>query len=235
MLRFKRLCANFCPPKIQAQKCVTNFESVWTFCCRLTGEQLQEDDRLRQEVIASIYFPWKYFFRNLRKCFLPKYSNGLLLQNQVDRLAQDFSLASKEESLDAIDIGERMLELMDRWGFILLMMTRILYNDRNFDLMRMMIFTITSTWQSMSKQWWLFGRLGFSPSVTWPGYLRLTELLLKVKKTRFLWLPWTSSQAGQVSKAQKFAEVSYHLVCLAKGKNSLDAQKVASLRWESLP
>jgi len=58
-------------------------------------------------------------------------------------------------------------------------------------------------------------RLGFSPSVTWPGYLRLTELLLK---------------AGQVSKAQKFAEVSYHLVCLAKGKNSLDAQKVASLR-----
>ena len=47
-------------------------------------------------------------------------------ENQVDRLAQDFSLASKEESLDAIDIGERMLELMDRWGFMSLMMTRIL-------------------------------------------------------------------------------------------------------------
>ena len=41
-------------------------------------------------------------------------------ENQVDRLAQDFSLASKEESLDAIDIGEKMLELMDRWGFMLL-------------------------------------------------------------------------------------------------------------------
>ena len=80
MLRFKRLCANFCPPKIQAQKCVTNFESVWTFCRRLTGEQLQEDDRLRQEVIASIYFPWKYFFWNLRKCCLPKYSKDLLLR-----------------------------------------------------------------------------------------------------------------------------------------------------------
>ena len=58
------------------------------------------------------------------------------LNNQVDRLAQDFSLASKEESVEAIGIGEQMLELMDR--------------------------------------------LGFSPSVTWPGYLRLTELLLKV-------------------------------------------------------
>ena len=58
------------------------------------------------------------------------------LDNQVDRLAQDFSLASKEESVEAIGIGEQMLELMNR--------------------------------------------LGFSPSVTWPGYLRLTELLLKV-------------------------------------------------------
>ena len=58
------------------------------------------------------------------------------VSNQVDRLAQDFSLASKEESVEAIGIGEQMLELMDR--------------------------------------------LGFSPSVTWPGYLRLTELLLKV-------------------------------------------------------
>ena len=47
-------------------------------------------------------------------------------ENQVDRLAQDFSLASKEESLDAIDIGEKMLELMDRWGFTSFMMTRIL-------------------------------------------------------------------------------------------------------------
>jgi len=106
--------------------------------CRLTGEQLQEDDRLRHE---------------------------------VDRLAQDFSLASKEESVEAIGIGEQMLELMNR--------------------------------------------LGFSPSVTWPGYLRLTELLLK---------------AGDVSKAQQFAEVSYDLVCLAKGKKSLDASRVANLR-----
>ena len=39
--------------------------------------------------------------------------------------------------------------------------------------------------RSKSKQWWLFGRLGFSPSVTWPGYLRLTELLLKVNKRSF--------------------------------------------------
>ena len=64
------------------------------------------------------------------------------VSNQVDRLAQDFSLASKEESVDAIGIGEQMLELMHK--------------------------------------------LGFSPSVTWPGYLRLTELLLKVNKTNHL-------------------------------------------------
>ena len=58
-------------------------------------------------------------------------------------MAQDFSLASKEESVEAIVIGEQMLELMNR--------------------------------------------LGFSPSVTWPGYLRLSELLLKVRPpTKFL-------------------------------------------------
>ena len=86
---------------------------------RLTGEQLQEDDRLRHEVISNV-------------------KNQLIFpQNQVDRLAQDFSLAAKEEAIEAIGIGEQMLELMDR--------------------------------------------LGFSPSVTWPGYLRLTELLLKVR------------------------------------------------------
>ena len=33
-----------------------------------------------------------------------------------------------------------------------------------------------------------------------------------------------------MSKAQKFAEVSYGLVCLAKGKKSLDASRVANLR-----
>ena len=37
--------------------------------------------------------------------------------DQVDRLAQDFSLASKEESVEAIGIGEQMLELMNRLGF----------------------------------------------------------------------------------------------------------------------
>ena len=71
-------------------------------------------------------------------------SQGILhaqLHNQVDRLAQDFSLASKEESVDAISIGEQMLELMQK--------------------------------------------LGFSPSVTWPGYLRLTELLLKVSQPTY--------------------------------------------------
>ena len=52
-------------------------------------------------------------------------------------MAQDFSLAAREEAIEAIGIGEQMLELMDR--------------------------------------------LGFSPSVTGPGYLRLTELLLKVR------------------------------------------------------
>ena len=88
---------------------------------RLTGEQLQEDDRLRHEVTND------------------KEANVFYVSNQVDRLAQDFSLASKEESVDAIGIGEQMLELMHK--------------------------------------------LGFSPSVTWPGYLRLTELLLKVNKT----------------------------------------------------
>ena len=91
---------------------------------RLTGEQLQEDDRLRHEVTKKMIK-----------------SQGILhaqLHIQVDRLAQDFSLASKEESVDAISIGEQMLELMQK--------------------------------------------LGFSPSVTWPGYLRLTELLLKVTK-----------------------------------------------------
>ena len=90
-----------------------------TYSHRLTGEQLQEDDRLRHEVISNV-------------------KNQLIFpQNQVDRLAQDFSLAAKEEAIEAIGIGEQMLELMDR--------------------------------------------LGFSPSVTWPGYLRLTELLLKVR------------------------------------------------------
>ena len=73
-------------------------------------------------------------------------------ENQVDRLAQDFSLASKEESLEAIDIGERMLELMDRWGFMLLMMTRILYKDKNFELMTTMIFTVNVTTTSTSTQ-----------------------------------------------------------------------------------
>ena len=71
-------------------------------------------------------------------------------ENQVDQLAQDFSLASKEESLDAIDIGEKMLELMDRWGFMLLMMTTILYNDKQFELMTMMIFTVDVTTTSTS-------------------------------------------------------------------------------------
>ena len=33
-----------------------------------------------------------------------------------------------------------------------------------------------------------------------------------------------------MSKAQQFAEVSYDLVCLAKGKKSLDASRVANLR-----
>ena len=91
---------------------------------RLTGEQLQEDDRLRHEVTND------------------KEANVFYVSNQVDRLAQDFSLASKEESVEAIGIGEQMLELMHK--------------------------------------------LGFSPSVTWPGYLRLTELLLKVNKTNHL-------------------------------------------------
>ena len=90
---------------------------------RLTGEQLQEDDRLRHEVTND------------------KEANVFYVSNQVDRLAQDFSLASKEESVDAIGIGEQMLELMHK--------------------------------------------LGFSPSVTWPGYLRLTELLLKVSLPTF--------------------------------------------------
>ena len=95
-----------------------------SFTCRLTGEQLQEDDRLRHEVGKV------------------KTSSSLNI-DQVDRLAQDFSLASKEESVEAIGIGEQMLELMNR--------------------------------------------LGFSPSVTWPGYLRLSELLLKVRPpTKFL-------------------------------------------------
>ena len=110
-------------------------------------------------------------------------------ENQVDRLAQDFSLASKEESLDAIDIGEKMLELMDRWGFMSLMMTRILtvgvIMTKISSWWRWWSSRQRTPWQSMSRQWWLFGRLGFSPSVTWPGYLRLTELLLKVNKRSF--------------------------------------------------
>ena len=103
-------------------------------------------------------------------------------------MAQDFSLASKEESVEAIVIGEQMLELMNS--------------------------------------------LGFSPSVTWPGYLRLTELLLKVSPptSTYFFIGHYYDQAGDVSKAQKFAEVSYDLVCLAKGEKSLDASRVANLR-----
>ena len=181
----------FAPPKFRLKSVwqILWLTSVWTFCRRLTGEQLQEDDRLRQEVIASIFLPGKYISWNLRKCCLPKYSNDLLLQNQVDRLAQDFSLASKEESLDAIDIGEKMLELMDRWGFMSFMMTRILtvgvIMTKISSWWRWWSSRQRTPWQSMSRQWWLFGRLGFSPSVTWPGYLRLTELLLKVNKRSF--------------------------------------------------
>ena len=112
-----------------------------TYSHRLTGEQLQEDDRLRHEVISNV-------------------KNQLIFpQNQVDRLAQDFSLAAKEEAIEAIGIGEQMLELMDR--------------------------------------------LGFSPSVTWPGYLRLTELLLKVR-VRF-----------HKKKKRKYpSKVSFHLLFL---------------------
>ena len=43
-----------------------------------------------------------------------------------------------------------MLELMDRWGFMLLMMTTILYNDKQFELMTMMIFTVDVTTTSTS-------------------------------------------------------------------------------------
>ena len=208
------------------------FKLVWTFCCRLTGEQLQEDDRLRQEVIDLNIF--REYFWKLSKCFLPKYSNDLLLQNQVDRLAQDFTLASKEESLDAIDIGEKMLELMDRWGFMLLMMTTILYNDKQFELMTMMIFTVdvttTSTSTIQEQTMMTFWQVGVQSQCNLAWLPQTDRASPQGEQTLFLWLSWTSSQAGQVSKAQKFAEVSYHLVCLAKGKNSLDAQKVASLR-----
>ena len=75
-------------------------------------------------------------------------------------MAQDFSLAAKEEAIEAIGIGEQMLELMDR--------------------------------------------LGFSPSVTWPGYLRLTELLLKVRvrfheKEKKRKIPFTSILSSSFS------------------------------------
>ena len=57
-----------------------------------------------------------------------------------------------------------------------------------------------------------------------------TKWLIIVMSGQFHTLEMIHNQVGEMSKAQKFAEVSYGLVCLAKGKNSSDAQRVASLR-----
>ena len=149
MLRFKRLCANFCPPKIQAQKCVTNFESVWTFCRRLTGEQLQEDDRLRQEVIASIYFPRKYLFWNLRKCCLPKYSKDLLLRKPgrptgarlQPGLEGGVPGRDRHWGKDVGVDGQVGLHVVDDDKDL----DRQSDNDKNLELVTIMIFTTTST------------------------------------------------------------------------------------------
>jgi len=57
----------------------------------------------------------------------------------------------------------------------------------------------------------LMHQLGFSPSVTWPGYFSLFELEMQV---------------GNMKKAQVYADISYKMVCLAKGYKSKDAMKI---------
>ena len=61
----------------------------------------------------------------------------------------------------------------------------------------------------------LMHKLGFSPSVTWPGYFSLFELQMKV---------------GNMGRAQYYADISYKMVCLAKGLQSKDAQRILMCR-----
>ena len=61
----------------------------------------------------------------------------------------------------------------------------------------------------------LMERLGFSPSVTWPGYFSLYEL---------------EAQVGNFRMAQVYADLAYKMVCLAKGCNSKDAAKIRMCR-----
>jgi len=61
----------------------------------------------------------------------------------------------------------------------------------------------------------LMQKLGFSPSVTWPGYFSLFELEMQV---------------GNLKMAQFYADISYKMVCLAKGYDSNDARKILMCR-----
>ena len=61
----------------------------------------------------------------------------------------------------------------------------------------------------------LMHKLGFSPSVTWPGYFSLFELQMQV---------------GNTGRAQYYADISYKMVCLAKGFQSKDAQRILLCR-----
>ena len=58
-------------------------------------------------------------------------------------------------------------------------------------------------------------KLGFSPSVTWPGYFSLFELEMQV---------------GNLAMALSYADISYKMVCLAKGFESKDARKILICR-----
>ena len=61
-------------------------------------------------------------------------------------------------------------------------------------------------------------KLGFSPSVTWPGYFSLFELEMQV---------------GNLEMARHYADIAYRMVCLAKGCRSKDAKKILICRNKS--